>query len=113
MRKPDRALVVTLAVRGAAALMVPGPTTEAAPPGDPPRSVSIISRPAWRGSAAGEHGGVSFGVSCNSGSGVERLRGVRGRPARSAWVSRAARSRSATPRVLRAGQARALHSLGL
>lgn len=68
-------VALTLTIANLGVLQLGAPSSQAAP--DPTtRTVTLICSKGWRGSAVGDYGGVSFGVSCNNGRGRERLTGV-------------------------------------
>ncbi len=77
--KKTISVVLGLTAAGAiAALLVSTlPVLEAAPP-DRPKFVQIACKPGWRGSAAGQYGGVAFGVACDNGRGTTLLHDTSG-----------------------------------
>lgn len=78
MSNLSRTMLVAGAVLVAGGFFVTALRSEAAPPDRDSKFVQIACKPGWRGSAAGQYGGVSFGVACDNGRGTTRIDGVVG-----------------------------------
>lgn len=85
MKRPVRILSGTLALAAlaAGALAISAPI-EAAPPDSGKKQVQLACKPGWRGSVAGQYGGVSFGLACDNGRSTAILDGTVG----TAWSAR-------------------------
>lgn len=73
-----RLLIVAAVALGAAALLLPGPAVEAAPPGKTTKTASLTCMNGWRGSGGGTYGGVSFSLACAFDKDTVTLEGVEG-----------------------------------
>jgi len=79
MKRPIRVLsgTVALAALAAGAFAISAPI-EAAPPDSGRKQVQLACKPGWRGSVAGQYGGVSFGLACDNGRSTTTLEGTVG-----------------------------------
>ncbi len=79
MKRPVRILFGTVvgAALAAGVFAISAPVG-AAPPDSGRKQVQLACKPGWRGSVAGQYGGVAFGLACDNGRSTTILEGTVG-----------------------------------